>query len=83
VTIGAGQVNPPAKLAAIADAYDLVMAAADGAAPADGSISPAAQAITADVLAKLGVTGLSSADPAVQALLVSNMQSVIDAFKPA
>ncbi|MDR9834753.1 beta strand repeat-containing protein [Herbaspirillum huttiense] len=83
VSIGAAQVNTPAKLAAIADACDLVMAAADGAAPADGAISPAAQAITADVLVKLGVTGLSSADPAVQALLVSNMQSVIDALTPA
>ncbi len=83
VSIGAAQVNPPAKLAAIADAYDLVMAAADGAAPADGAISPAAQAITADVLVRLGVTGLSSDDAAIQTLLVSNMQSVIDAFTPA
>ncbi|WP_244216358.1 cell wall anchor protein [Herbaspirillum rubrisubalbicans] len=83
VSIGAAQVNPPSKLAAIADAYDLVLAAADGAAPVDGSASPQAQAISADVFGKLGVTGLVATDPAMQALLVTNMQSVLDAMKPA
>lgn len=83
VSIGAAEVNPPSKLAAIADAYALVLAAADGAIPADGSSSTEAQAISANVLSTLGVTGLTAADPAVQALLLSNLQSVLDAMKPA
>lgn len=81
--ITAAQVTPPAKLAEIASAYDLVLAAADGKPGADGHASAEALALTVDVLAKVGVTGLAADDLQTQALLVSNMQRVLDVMKPA
>ncbi|MET2988926.1 cell wall anchor protein [Herbaspirillum seropedicae] len=81
--VTAAQVNPPTKLAEIASAYDLVLAAADGKSGADGQPSAEALALTVEVLAKVGVTGLAADEPQTQALLVSNMQRVLDAMKPA
>lgn len=68
------QVNPPTKLKEIIDSYQKVLAAANGAAPADGSLSPEATQVTAEGLGKLGITGLAGASEE----LLANVQAVVD-----
>ncbi|MRT29523.1 Ig-like domain-containing protein [Herbaspirillum sp. CAH-3] len=68
------QVNPPTKLKEIIDSYQKVLAAANGAAPADGSLSPEATQVTAEGLGKLGITGLAGASED----LLANVQAVVD-----
>ncbi|MDR9839328.1 cell wall anchor protein [Herbaspirillum huttiense] len=72
--VTAAQVNPPGKLKEIIDSYQIVLAAANATAPADGSLSAEAALVTADVLGKLGITGLMSAP----AELLANVQAVLD-----
>jgi len=68
------QVNPPARLKEIIESYQKVLAAANGEAPADGSLSSEASQITAEGLGKLGITGLAAAPDE----LLRNVQAVVD-----
>ncbi|WP_044528466.1 hypothetical protein [Herbaspirillum sp. B65] len=76
-SIKSAQVNPPAELKKIIDAYNVVLKAADGLAPADDTISNDASNITVDILLKLGITGVDAASPAA---LLANIQAVLDAM---
>ena len=68
------QVNPPIRLKEIIENYQKVLAAANGEAPADGSLSPEASQLTAEGLGKLGIAGLAGAP----AELLANVQAVVD-----
>ncbi|MCO4859118.1 hypothetical protein MKD49_21685 [Herbaspirillum sp. WGmk3] len=68
------QVNPPARLKEIIESYQKVLVAANGEAPADGSLSPEASQLTAEGLGKLGIAGLAAAPDG----LLPNVQAVVD-----
>ena len=62
------QVNTPTKLLTLIDAYNAVLAAADGNANADDTLSTAAAAISVQQLTTLGLTGLDT-NPTPEPLL--------------
>ncbi|MET3073337.1 hypothetical protein [Herbaspirillum seropedicae] len=74
------KVNTPAKLLTLIDAYKAILAAADGNANPDDTLSTAAAAISVEQLTTLGLTGLDASTPAS---LLNYVRAWLDAMPKA